>query len=196
MMEEFLIHYGLVAVALVAIVEGDVVFILSGVISHLGFFGFFPAVMMASLGAFLGDTVIYFVGRHRGQQIRASRLYMRLGARAESFYEKLGVGQLFAMRLVFGTRIATLLMCGVRRMSVLRFAVFDYLSCLVWATLLGALGYMLSGSAEWLIGEVRKTEVWLTFAVLASIVLFALFRFTTSRIIGVAPHAEEKTGGV
>src|SRR6185295_14081260 len=105
-MESFLIHYGLAAVALLAIVDGDVTLVLAGVVAHLGWFSLLAGIAAASAGAFVGDTIFYTVGRANKGWIQKTRLYRRMGGRAEKLFQQLGVGQLFAMRLVYGTRIA------------------------------------------------------------------------------------------
>ncbi|MBA3442568.1 MAG: DedA family protein [Pyrinomonadaceae bacterium] len=181
-MEEFLIRYGLAAVALLAIIEGDVVLILAGVIAHLGQFGLVPAIVTAGLGSLIGDTVFYFIGRNRARVIRESGLYQRMGPAAERLADRFGIWQLFAMRLVWGMRMATLLLCGVRGLPFWRFILLDGLSCLVWASVLCTLGYLLSESAEWLIGGVKQVEMWISGATLACILMYlALRRFAQKR---------------
>src|SRR4051794_30481368 len=128
-MESFLIRYGVAAVALVATVESDVTLILAGVIAHLGLFSLPAGIAAGSAGAFIGDTTFYIVGRTSTRWIQETRLYRRMGARALRLSHRFGVGQLFAMRLFFGTRIATLILFGVRRVGFWRFALFDFLSC-------------------------------------------------------------------
>src|SRR5882724_12692521 len=54
LMESFLIHYGLAAVALLAIIDGDVTLILAGVIAHLGLFSLPAGIAAGSAGAFIG----------------------------------------------------------------------------------------------------------------------------------------------
>jgi membrane protein DedA with SNARE-associated domain len=143
LMESFLIHYGLAAVALLAIADGDVTLILAGVVAHLGLFNLPAGIAAGGAGAFIGDTVFYTVGRTNKGWIQKTRLYRRMGARAENLLNRFGLGQLFAMRLVYGTRIATLILCGVRGVPFWRFALFDTLSCMAWATLLGLLEFCL-----------------------------------------------------
>ncbi len=182
-MEPFLIHYGLAAVALLAIVDGDLTLILAGVIAHLGLFRLPAGIAAGSVGAFTGDTVFYIVGRTNRRWIQNTRLYRRMGPRAESLFRRFGVGQLFAMRPVYGTRIATLILFGVRGVPFWRFALFDTLSCLVWATLLGLLGFALSNSAAWLVGEVKSVEVVVAGALIVTVlVIVGLRRLRYQRV--------------
>jgi membrane protein DedA with SNARE-associated domain len=175
-MESFLIRYGVAAVALVATVESDVTLILAGVIAHLGFFSLPAGIAAGSTGAFIGDTIVYTVGRTNTRWIQETRVYRRMGPGAESLFRRFGVGQLFAMRLFFGTRIATIILFGVRRVEFWRFALFDFLSCAAWATLLGMLGFALSNSAAWLIGEVKDVERWVACALVVTVLLFIVLR--------------------
>ena len=175
-MESFLFHYGLAAVALLAVVDGDVTPILTGVVAHLGLFSLVAGIAAGSLGAFIGDTIFYTIGRTNTRWIQNTRLYRRMGARAENLWQRFGVGQLFAMRLVYGTRIATLILCGVQRIAFWRFALFDSLSCLAWATLLGLLGFALSDSAVWLVGAVKSVEMAAAAALVLVVLVIVIFR--------------------
>jgi membrane protein DedA with SNARE-associated domain len=182
-MESFLIHYGLAAVALLAIVDGDVTLVLAGVVAHLGFFSLPAGIAAGSAGAFIGDTVCYTVGRTNKGWIQNTRLYRRMGPRAENLLHRFGAGQLFAMRLVYGTRIATLILFGVRGVTFWRFALFDSLSCMAWATLLGLLGFALSKSAAWLVGEVKSVEVAVAGALIVTVlVIVGLRRLCYQRV--------------
>lgn len=176
LMEAFLIRYGLGAVALVATVESDVTLILAGVIAHLGLFSLPAGIAAGSGGAFIGDTILYTVGRTNTRWIQKTRLYRRMGPTAESLFDRFGVGQLFAMRLFFGTRIATVILFGVRGVSYWRFALFDFLSCVAWAILLGLLGFALSNSAAWLVGEVKNVEMWAACALVVAVLLLVVVR--------------------
>ena len=90
-MEEIVTRYGLFAVLVLAAVEGDVTLILAGVVSHLGIFNLLPAICVGTIGAFAGDCVWYWVGRSNSTSIRRSRLYRRMGDRAEQLARRFGV---------------------------------------------------------------------------------------------------------
>jgi len=175
-MESFLIHYGVLAVALLATGDGDVTLVLAGVVAHLGLFSLPAGIAAGGAGAFIGDTIFYTVGRTNARWIQKTRPYRRMGARAENLLHRLGMGQLFAMRLVFGTRIATLILCGVRGVAFWRFALFDILSCMAWATLLGLLGFALSDSAAWLVREVKRVEMVAAGALVVTVLVIVVLR--------------------
>ena len=172
-MEEILTRYGLLALFVLAAVEGDVTLILAGVVSHLGIFKLLPAICVGTVGAFAGDCVWYWVGRFRSTSIRRSWLYRRMGGGAEHLAQRFGVWEIIAARFVYGTRIASVLFWGIQQLPFVRFAALDLIGCALWAILFFSLGYFLSGSAAILIGEVRRIEIWLLVAV-ATMAFFSL----------------------
>lgn len=180
-MEEILTRYGLLALFILAAVEGDVTLILAGVVSHLGIFNLLPAICVGTFGAFAGDCVWYWLGRNRSTSIRGSWLYRRMRGPAEQLAQRFGVWEIIAARFVYGTRIASVLFWGIQQLPFVRFAVLDLIGCLLWAVVFSCLGYFLSGSAAALIGEVRRIEIWVLVALAALAFFFLLSRYLLRR---------------
>lgn len=180
-LEQLLIAYGPAAVVVGSMVEGDMTVILSGVVAHLGIFPLPVAMIAGAAGNFLGDCVWYWIGRHRGAVFRSSRLYRRVGARIERLARRFGVWELLLVRFVYGTRNASMLFWGLQGLPFNRFAAVDALGCAMGAALFSALGYLVSGSAELLLGKVRRVELWLLGAVVVGIAIVVLVHLTTKR---------------
>ncbi|MCV5526706.1 hypothetical protein OFN18_32080, partial [Escherichia coli] len=47
-----------------------------------------------------------------------------------------------------------------------RFALIDALSCTMWSILLTGIGYVLSGSAQAILGRIKRVELWLLLGLL------------------------------
>lgn len=93
-MEALLLKYGLVAVFIGGAIEGDITFIVAGVVVHLGLLNLPAAIVTATLGAFAGDCCWYWywLGRSGGARIRRSKSYQRAEPMADrldghTFYE-------------------------------------------------------------------------------------------------------------
>lgn len=180
-MEVFLMNYGLVAVFIAAMAEADVVPVLTGVVAHLGYFGFVRSISVASVGAFTGDCIWFWIGRVRSEWIRSTRLYMRTSTVAKNLDQRFGIWQIPASHIVYGTRIATMTLSGIKRMSFLRFAVVDLLGCVTFTTILATLGYLFSSSASLIIGHVKRVELLLLMVALVAALLFHLVKVFTQR---------------
>ncbi len=167
----FLSHYGLVALFLIAAVEGDVSLLVAGVLAHVGVLPLPGAILAGALGNLGGDCVWFAVGHRNSARIRASRLYRAVGPRVERLAWKLGSWQLLAARVVYGTRNVSMLFWGQMRLPTLRFLLIDSLGCALAATGFTLLGYAVGSSTEALTHAVSRVEHWLLFAVVIGGVL-------------------------
>jgi membrane protein DedA with SNARE-associated domain len=165
-MENFLIQYGLLALVILAAVEGDATFVVAGVVAHLGFINFLTVIVVGGLSAFLADCFWFWLGYSHSDFILKSRRYRRLGPVIERLAKRFKGWEIIIARFVYGSRIASALFWGIHKFSFTRFILLDLISCLVWAILLTSIGFFLSKSAEAFLGDLKRLELWLLVAVL------------------------------
>jgi len=170
------IKYGPLAIFLAAMIEADVVPVLTGVVTHLGYVKLGPALLAAIAGAFAGDYLWFCVGRFYSQSIRNSRLYRRVGHMPETLIRRLGPWQIPASHLVYGTRVATMIFWGMQRISTARLALVDGFGCVVLTGVLFTLGLGFSGAASLVIGRVKQVELLLLVGVV-------LLLFLASKVV-------------
>jgi membrane protein DedA with SNARE-associated domain len=180
-MEGLIERYGLIGIFFGAAVEGDATLILTGVTGALGLLNLPVALAVGVAGAVAGDTLWYAAGRWRSAAIRNSRLYQRAGPTVERLVSRVGPWQIVISRFLYGTRGATMLYWGIRELSLRRFLFYDLVGCLLWAAILGTLGYAGSHGAKALLGRVARLELWLVSAVLAFLLLLAIRRWLAGR---------------
>jgi membrane protein DedA with SNARE-associated domain len=166
--EDFLARYGAVAVVFGAMAEGDLSIIMAGVVAHLGYMSLWSALEAAWLGAFVGDSAWYALGRLQASAITRSGIYRRAAPLIEALVARLGEGEIVLARFVYGTRIASMFFWGVRRLPFARFAALDLIGCLLSVVVLGLLGFGLSQSAVTIFGRVQRAERWIVMAVIVS----------------------------
>ena len=174
----FLIHYGLLAVFLAAAIEADFVPITTGVLAHLGYVNVGLAILCATAGVLSGDYAWFLAGRYYSRQIQSSRIYRKAGPLAEKLTSRFGDWQIPASHLIYGTRIATMIFSGTRKLPAPRFAWIDGLGCLFFTSLFFALGYWFSASSELIMGSVKRIELFL----LVVLVLTSLYFYFTARV--------------
>ena len=175
-MEHWIIKYGVIAVFLAAMWEADVVPVLAGVAAHRGYCNPVLALAAATLGAFAGDCVWFYLGRRSG--LKNNRLVVRLQSKAELLFRRLGSWQIPASHVIYGTRVATMTFLGARGSAVGRFVLFDGVSCLTLTTLLLCLGFALSASVSMILVNLRRVELVL----LSLVVLFGLALYLLQRV--------------
>jgi membrane protein DedA with SNARE-associated domain len=147
-------QYGLLAVFLGCLAEGESAAILGGFFAHQGVFVPWQAFATAAVGAFLGDTAFYLTGRYFSDSGFVNRLRGRPG-----FSHVLGLVRdhpaKFVMlnRYAYGFRLIGGVASGLARIAVPKFLVLNALSSLIWAALFGTIGWFFGLGAEQLLGR-------------------------------------------
>ena len=171
-MEILLIKYGALAIFLAAMIEADVVPVLTGVVAHLGFVKVGTALLAVAAGAFAGDYVWFCGGFYYATSIQNSRLYRRVGRAPEKLIRRLGPWQIPASHVIYGTRISTMIFWGVQRISPVKFALVDGLGCVVLTGMLFTLGFGFSNNASLVLGRVRQLELLMLLLVISGLLLY------------------------
>lgn len=109
---------------------------------------FLPLVIIiAAAGAVAGDSVVFFVGRFGGRKAIAKlRDWLSIDRhtieRIDSFYHRRGPYAVILGRFVTGGRFTIAITSGASStMSWGRYAFYDYVGALIWASIFGLLGY-------------------------------------------------------
>ena len=146
--------------AIAAIVAGDGVFpllpgetvvVAGGTLAATGRLTLPLVILAGMLGAIVGDSAAYWIGRAGGESIR--RYFGRLAGHdrvvaAERMVQRRGPALVFVGRFLPGIRLAINLSCGAGQMAYRRFLLFDSLGAFVWSAQAAILGYIFGKSFE------------------------------------------------
>lgn len=138
--------YGVVIVA--AIIEGPIVFFLSGFLVHLGVLSLVPAFISLMVGDLIGDALWYLVGYRYGHSfIRKFGKYVGVSEdkieKVTTIFKKHDTKILMLSKLTngFGLSLAVLITAGMTRLRFTTFLIYNALGEVVWAGLLVGAGY-------------------------------------------------------
>lgn len=101
-----------------------------------GTVGFWPLTVSAILGAILGDSLAFGIGRRYGRAVLARpplARYPQLAERCEAFFAGHGGKSVFIGRFVPAIRAFVPLFAGILGLKLGRFLLSDVLSALIWA---------------------------------------------------------------
>jgi membrane protein DedA with SNARE-associated domain len=174
---EFIRQYGLYAVFILAMLEGDITLLLAGVLAHSGFFGeysFARVLLWGTLGGCVSDNFAYFTGRGFRKGVRGLWFYRASKPRIEKLTNKFGPLSIFLSKYIYGLRWASCIFYGVGRMPYLRFLLVSLSSCFIWVSILSGAGYFFSGAVMGLIGDFHRLGIVLLVIVVVGIVGFYL----------------------
>ncbi|MDX8448938.1 DedA family protein [Mesorhizobium captivum] len=170
-------QYGLVAVFLGCVAEGESAAILGGFFAHQQIFVLWQAFLAAFLGAFAGDTFFFTLGRSFADHPYVVRLRKRPGFRRA--YRLLNTHpNIFVLtnRYVYGMRLVGGIAAGLSTVSVPRFVILNAISSAVWAALFGTVGYVFGLGAERMVGQAfaRHERLLIALAVGLGVAILAL----------------------
>ncbi|MBN9216964.1 MAG: DedA family protein [Mesorhizobium sp.] len=150
----FVEQYGLLAVFLGCVAEGESAAILGGFFAHQHVFVLWHAFVAAALGAFVGDTFFFILGRSFADNRHVVRLRRRPGFRRA--YRLLNTHpNIFVLsnRYIYGMRLVGGIAAGLSTIPAPRFIVLNAISSMVWAMLFSTIGYVFGLGAEQIIGK-------------------------------------------
>ena len=176
-LSDFIGRYGLYAVFLLVMIEGDITLLLAGVLAHSYFFGdysFARVLLWGTLGGVTSDNAAYMMGRGFGKGVRDLRFYRSARPRIERLTDKFGPLSFFLSKYIYGLRWASCIFSGVGRMPYVRFLLLSVGSCFVWVAVLSGAGYFFSGAVTGIIGDFQRLGKVLLVIVVVGITGFYL----------------------
>ena len=186
---ELLYQFGLYAVFILVMLEGDITLLLAGVLAHSEFFGnysFAQVLLWATVAGCFSDNIAYLAGRGFCETVREFRFYRAAQPRLERLTTKFGPLSIFLSKYIYGLRWAACVFYGVGRMPYLRFLVLSFASCFLWVFVLAGAGYFFSGAVMGLIGDFERVG-----KVLLVIVLLGIVGFYLAERFWISPKVEE-----
>lgn len=135
------------AVFLDFIVPGEVGMVIAGAAAERTGTPLVTMILAAALGATLGDTVSYLIGRRWGRPLLCRYAFVRERMapkidRAEDWFGERGGVAIFLGRFVGALRAVVPLTAGIGRMPYRRFLPWNVAASLAWGGLTVTLGYV------------------------------------------------------
>jgi membrane protein DedA with SNARE-associated domain len=168
--------HGYWVLALGCLLEGETVLLLAGVAAYRGYLELPWVIGIAAVAGFAGDQFYFWLGRHHAARVMARWPWVAGQARrVQGLIERHHAWLIVGVRFAYGLRIAGPILLGTAPIPALRFALFNAIGALLWAALIGGLGWLAGTAVQRLLGEVHRIEAWLfvAFAALALGVRFA-----------------------
>lgn len=181
-LEALIAHYGYVVVLVGAILEGEAILILGAAAARLGYLKFTWVLAAAATGAFIGDSVYFFLGRRYG--VRALARFPRLQRampRIDALITRWRWGAVIALRFMYGLRTVGPLALGTSSLPTWQFVAANAIGAVLWTAIVGGIGFAAGHAAEKLLGDLRDAEIALFALALAVAVVVFLLRFRHSR---------------
>ena len=171
---DLLWKFGLPAIFLLTMAEGDITLLLAGVLAHGQAFGDYSYLQVIAVGTLAGvasDNVAYALGRAGRSRVKRYRFYCAARPRIERLTQKFGPLSIFVSKFTYGLRWGACAFYGVAKMPYLRFLVLSGASCLMWVLVLSGAGFVFHSAIYTLVGNIHDLSYVLLGVVVAVITL-------------------------
>ncbi|HUP48730.1 MAG TPA: DedA family protein [Thermoanaerobaculia bacterium] len=176
--EALLERFGYLAVFLGTFIEGEAILVIAGFFAERGHMEFVAVATVGFAGAYLGHLFWFWLGRVHGVRLldRFPRMQLHFGKSIRMF-ERYGVAAIIVTQWLYGLRITCAVVVGISRISLIKFLIFEAISCLIWAVGITALGYYFGAAVQTLLGRYEHAERWgLLIIILVAIAAWAWHR--------------------
>ena len=174
LLENFIREYGLWAVVLGVMIEGELTLLFAGVLSHYGLFSFSEVFLCGTLGGFVSDSLGYLIGHTCKRPISQAEFIKRAQPRLEKLCQRFGIYSIFLVKYIYGMRTASAVFWGFAQMRYRRFAPLTMASCMLWVGLMAGIGNFFSEAIELMIGRIQRVGIILLVALIIAFIVATL----------------------
>lgn len=162
MSPEFLLErFGYLAVFVGTFLEGEAILVMSGFFAERGYMTLPMVIVVAFLGAYAGHVFWFWLGRRHGVKLldRFPRMKTHFG-KGIRIFERWGATAIIITQWLYGLRITCAVIIGMSRISLVKFLVYEALSCAVWAAVIASAGFYFGRAVESVLGKAAHIEKW------------------------------------
>lgn len=177
-----LTQYGLIVLAIGCLLEGETVLVLAGLAAHQGMLGLPDVLLVAMFFGWLGDQIFFWVGRWKGDQILL-RLpsWSRQKPRVDAWIHKYHGPVVIMVRFMYGLRAAGPVLIGHSGLCPWKFAFYNALGAVIWASLFIGLGWVFGQAAEQILEQINHWGHYVFYVGAILVLIGAVFFWLWSR---------------
>lgn len=157
--ELLLERFGYLAVFVGTFLEGEAILIAAGFFAERGYLNLVTVIVVAFLGAYIGHIFWFWLGRRYGVKLfdRFPKMKKHFGSGIRMF-ERYGALAIIVTQWLYGLRITCAVVVGISKISLMKFLVYEALSCAIWSLAIGMAGYFFGRAIETMLGRVEHIE--------------------------------------
>lgn len=184
MLPELISEYGYLMIFLGGIMEGESVLLIGGLAAFKGYLFLPYIIIVAVVGAMLGDAAWFFLGRWKGERaLVRCKFIERFARHPVRMIHAHPYLTAFSLRFMYGFRHVIPFSLGFSSISSFAFIILNFLGALTWASVIVFSGYLLADILEESLGSFRRMEFTIVVIVIVVISFVHALMWTIRRII-------------
>jgi membrane protein DedA with SNARE-associated domain len=181
--ELLLQKFGYLAVFVGTFLEGETILVMAGFFAERGYLKLPFVIATACSGAYVGHAFWFWLGRTQGVKLldKFPRMKRHFG-KGIRLFERYGAPAIFITQWLYGLRITCAVIIGISKVSTIKFLVYEALTCMVWAIIIGTAGFYFGRAVERVLGRAAHIEKYgLIVLLVVGIGLWAYHRWKDKR---------------
>jgi len=168
-----------------AVFPGVIVMLFFGSVISQGYMHFLPCVVASIIGAVLGDTTSYYLGRYGRRFFKDHHRYLSTKNLevGHQVFEKYGVVSIVVARFIGPIRPIIPIVAGTTHMDFTDFMLWNFVGATLWSVAYLALGVFVGKS--WHIFGEYVSEAGLVLSVLGIVIFVFLLKMERKKVIGI-----------
>lgn len=157
--ELLLQKFGYLAVFVGTFLEGETILVMAGFFAERDYLRLPLVIITACAGAYSGHVFWFWLGRTQGVRLldRFPRMKRHFG-KGIRLFERYGAPAIFITQWLYGLRITSAVIIGISKISTMKFLVYEALTCMVWAIVIGTAGFYFGRAVERVLGRAAHIE--------------------------------------
>jgi membrane protein DedA with SNARE-associated domain len=152
--------FGYLALFLGTIVEGETILVAAGFAAHRGLLDLPLVWIVAFIGSIAGDQMFFLIGRYRGKIFLEKRPAWKSRLdRVNQYIDRYQNRLLLTFRFFYGMRTITPFALGLTDIKLSRFLILNSIGGIIWATIVGTLGYFFGSALAKIIVDIKHIEM-------------------------------------
>lgn len=171
-----------------AIIPGTLVMLLAGLSAHDGLISFWPAILLGIIGAIIGDTISYGMGRYGWKRFGLESRFGRWAERMREPLLKHSIWLVLSYHFAGYSRLIGPAASGYLRLPLLRWMLLDYIGVTLWVISFLTAGYLLGAAGLTLDDSEGNVQIF-------EIILFIFFIIAAVSVLRMAGRANKQDAG-
>ncbi|MEK9168474.1 MAG: VTT domain-containing protein [Patescibacteria group bacterium] len=171
-----IISYFIIALAI--LIEGEVVLILAGILSHKGYLDIFDVIFFAFAASVIHDLIYWSIGKKLSASGKKKFLFINL-EKIKEFLEKAKINNglyVFISKFAWNLNRVALITSGYLKMPVKELLRYSIPASLIWSIVFVSIGYIFAFETDVLKKDIKTAAILLTGFIILIVVLENLFR--------------------
>ncbi len=165
-------------IALAILIEGEVVLILSGILSHKGYLDIFNVVLFAFAASIIHDLIYWSIGKKFSASNKKKFLFINL-EKIKEFLEKAKINNglyIFVSKFVWNLNRITLIANGYLKTPVKKLLRHSIPASLVWSIVFVSIGYIFAFETDVLKKDIKTAAILLIGFIIIVVILENLLK--------------------